>query len=298
MDQPPRDSLYRRLKYAVRFKDRCRLLARLPFRAAEAVRYAFVRPTRDKRFVIVSSQRNAGDAARRCLDSVYAQDYDRRLVRHIYIDDVSSDDTRAIVERWLAEHPDHNVDYIATTERAGGCANNLRGFRMAEPGSIVFELNGDDWLPDARTLDFLDRVYCDEDVWTTYNTLRLSDGRLPTQFRPIPARVIRANAFRDHVWMSTAPHTFRAELFSHVDETSLIDPDTGEYWANADDLALYFAMLELAGSHSRHIHRVMYIYNYREYSETRKDGAGQLDRADRIRRAPRYRPLEQLTPKA
>jgi hypothetical protein len=95
-------------------------------------------------------------------------------------------------------------------------------------------------------------------------------------------------------WVSSAPHTFRSELFGHVLEGTLIDPETGEYWESADDQALYLAMLELAGRHARHLDRVMYVYNFREDSHCFAGSTLSQGRALRIRRQSRYLPLERL----
>ena len=153
-------------------------LTRTAHRAVEWLRYAMVRPRKNHSFHIVSSERNAGEWAIRCLESVYSQHYDRALVRHIFIDDASDDGTHESVLRWLDAHPWHRVAYIHNTERLGGAVNNLTGFRMADRESIVVELNGDDWLPDPGVLRFLNRVYANGDVWMTYNSpLRFRNSR-------------------------------------------------------------------------------------------------------------------------
>ena len=112
--------------------------------------------------------------------------------------------------------------------------------------------------------------------------------------RRIPAEIVRNNAYRDARWWSSALHTFRRELYDHVDPKVMIDPATGEYWESADDQALYLAMLELAGPHARHLYRITYLYNFRELSEHNVDREGQRDRNQRIRQQPRQRPLERL----
>ncbi len=266
-------------------------------RPGEIVRYLFVRPEENKKFLIVSSERNAGKAAIRCLDSVYNQKYDRKLVKHVFIDDASQDGTDDLIGKWLEDHPDHNVEYIGNKEREGGCANNLKGFRVAEPGMIVAELNGDDWLPDKKVLSFFNKVYEDKDVWMTYNTWKLStfNIRYMGHHCKIPRGIVETNAFREcDIWFSSHLHTFRAELFYHVKEESMIDPQTGEYWKNADDQALYLSMLELAGRHSLHINRITYIYNLHVDSEIKLDPKGQRDRDLRIRKMPKYEPINNL----
>ncbi len=264
----------------------------------ESLRCALLRPREDHSFHIVSSERNAGEWAIRCLDSVYLQRYDRSLLRHIFIDDASDDGTHEAILRWLSEHPEHRVEYIRNNERLGGTVNNLTGFRMAAPESVVVELNGDDWLPDPGVLRFLNRVYANEDVWMTYNTpLRFRNGhyRSPRSFwAPWPRAVVKANRFREATWRCDHLHTFRARLLQHVREENLIDPQTGQYWANLDDQALYLSMFELAGRRARHIYRVTCVYNSTEWSESRSGAPELEDIHRRIRQLPKHAPLDCL----
>lgn len=127
----------------------------------------------------------------------------------------------------------------------------------------------------------------------TYNTFRRTDGVIPIALPP-PAAVRRARSYRAAPWATSHLRTFRKELFKHVPESAMIDPETGHYWANADDVALTFALLELSGSHARHLFRICCIYDLSERSEETIDRPGQLARVGRIRRMPRERPLESL----
>ena len=263
-------------------------------RALEWARYGVRTPATRQRFWIVSCARNAGEAAIRCLDSVYAQKYDRSKIVHLFIDDASDDGTEPRVEEWLRARPDHSVRYRRNARRVGGTPNTVSGFREAPPGSIVVELNGDDWLPDPGVLAFFDRVYADGDVWMTYNSVRSADPSLRVRSRPVPPWIVRANRFRDYRWVTHHLHTFRRELFGHVQEEHLIDPGTGEFWESADDQAIYLAMLELAGTRSRHIHRTTCVYNPRAALDPSRDRAGSKERERRIRRSRRYHPLQSL----
>ncbi len=285
-------SLYWRLKYLVDFKFRLFKVRRL-FGLAREKRSVYSRVNTDVRFHVVSCERNAGEAAVRCLQSVYDQDYPKEKIRHLFVDDDSTDNTRELIEEWMGRHPDHSVLYVKTMERRGGPANTMSGFRMANPGEIVAELNGDDWLPDPGVLSYLNRVYEDSEVWTTYNSVRFTSGRFRNNCQPVPEDIIHRNAFRTlKGWPISCMHTFRAELFSHLPEHMMIDPQTGEYWANADDVAMYMSLCELAGFHCRHIYRYTYVQNVREYSEVNVDGKGQKERGARI---VAMTPLEPLT---
>jgi glycosyltransferase involved in cell wall biosynthesis len=246
-------------------------------------------------FTIISCERHSGEYALRCLESVYLQNYDRDLVRHIFIDDASTDGTYEKIHEWLALHPDNRVEIIRREERCGGTFNTLAGIGSALDDSIVIELNGDDWLPDRDVLDFFNRVYADESVWMTYNSFRNSNGPPSANARGFTKEVIERNSFRDQKgWQASHLHTFRKRLFNHLDDSVFVDPETGVYWECADDQALYLSLLELSGRHSRHMNRITCVYNFWESSHSHKDLAGSVAVAERIRRGKRFQPLAGL----
>ena len=268
-------------------------LRRAVGRGIEILRYGLARPCGNRHFHIVSAQRNMGDAALKCLDSVYSQRYPREFVRHIFIDDASTYNTPSLIEHWLGDHPDHKVEFIRNSERLGMLANNMTGFGLAEPTAIGIELNGDDWLPDAGVLRFLNKVYNDPGVWMTYNTVRRIDGIIPLPLAP-KRRVTAERSFRSAPWATSALHTFRIPLFRHLRSESLIDPETGKPWELAQDQAIYLPMLEMAGNHARNIYRVTLTYNFHENSDENVNRRSQLHAAQRIRSRPPYVELRSL----
>ena len=261
----------------------------------EKVRYALIPARQQQHFFIVSCAYNPDKDAIKCLQSVYNQNYPKNLITHFFIDDVSSDDTDVLIKGWLERHPDNSVNYIRNKEHKGGTYNTIWGFRQAPSGSIVLELNGDDWLPDKKVLPFLNKVYLNKNVWMTYNTFKYHNGTIPKNLKPLPKKVLRNNSYRNYFrWISSHLHSFRQQLFTHIQEESCIDPATGKFWESADDQAIYLCMLELAGHHSRHLYRVSYVYNFRDISEENKDKEGGLNRVRRIRALPKYEPLKKL----
>lgn len=228
-----------------------------------------------------------------CLDSVYRQKYPADRIRHIFIDDDSDDETPELIERWLECHPGHRVEFIRNMARKGGCLNNLTGFRMASPGSIICELNGDDWLPDPGVISYLNKVYQEPEVWMTYNTVQTSRGRLVKPL-PISRDIIETNSFRQNAAFGRHLHTFRQELFTHLHEECLIDPETGEFFTSGDDLAFYLCLQELSGKHARHLYRTTYIYNFNGYAEDYGHTDEQKRRKQRILAMPSSIPLSHL----
>lgn len=261
---------------------------------AEWLRYLPVTPG-PQPFVVVSCERNAGDYALRCLESVFSQRYSRSLIRHIFIDDASDDGTHEKILGWLASHPGHRVEYIHRETRLGGTANTLDGIRRAAADTVVIELNGDDWLPDSGVFDFYSRVYADDAVWMTYNTCRMHNGPPAGWACAFAAETIDGNAFRTvEGWPASHLHTFRKRLFDHLPEATFIDPATGRYWECADDQAIYIGMFELAGRHSRHMHRITCVYNFWEASHSYQDSAKSVATATRVRQLACNAPLAGL----
>ncbi len=193
----------------------------------------------------------------------------------------------------MQNHPDHRVEFIRNPERRGMLANNLAGFRMAESSAIGIELNGDDWLPDPGVLAFLNKVYSDDNVWMTYNTLRQTDGTIVYQLPP-PRSIRSRRTYRHAPWTTSHLRTFRVGLYHSIPEHHLIDPTTGEYWDMAPDMAVYFAMLELAGNHARHIYRITCTYHPHAMSEHIRDREAQMAADGRIRSLPSLEALRSI----
>ncbi len=226
-----------------------------------------------------------GLAALACLDSVHAQRYPKEHIRHVFIDDASTDDTPNTIQSWLDNHPDHRVEFIRNSNPNGMLANNLIGFERGSGTEIGIELNGDDWLPDPGVFRFLNKVYQDEDVWMTYNTHRRVDGSIPL---PLPPKrsVVNSRSFRHASWATSAPHTFRMALYRHLDRESLVDPATQKPWEFSQDQAVYLPLLEMSGDHARHLYRISYVYNFHQQSDEQRDRPAQLEATRRIRSFP------------
>lgn len=252
-------------------------------------------PPFQHRFFIVSAAYNASEFVERCLDSVARQVYPTERVTQLVFDDASEDGTADRVEAFARAHPERRIELVRNEHNRGGCANLTEGFRRAPAGSIVLQVDGDDWLPDPRVLAFLNRSYADSSLWMTYNTWRFPDGRGSVHSVPLSPKVVAEGTVRSAPWTTSHLHSFRAELFAHVREEDLKDPETGEYWRASVDMAHYLPMLELAGTHARHVDRVTYVYNLHSNSIISKRREEQLACERRIRAQSPYRPLDALT---
>ncbi len=257
----------------------------------ELLRFAVVKPDYELTFWVVSAQYNAGEAILRCLDSVYNQSLPRSRVRHIFIDDASTDGTPELIAGWLREHPDNNVEYIRNAENKNMAHNLHTAFKRAPAGSIAMQLDGDDWLHDSEALEFLSRVYASRDIWATYNTWQSSDGRCLGQTRRYTSQVCAGNTFRTAPWNAGHLKTFRSELYRQVPDAYMRDQRTGYWWNSSADQAFFLCILELAGSHIYATQRLMYTYYIREHTTLCSYSAEQEDCRREIRK---LEPLKQL----
>lgn len=257
-------------------------------------KYAAVKADDSLNFFVVSCGRNTGSTVINCLQSVYDQDIARHRVRHLMVDDNSDDGTDGLISKWLAEHPDNNVEFVRNQIRKGGTQNTLEAFRQAPGDSILLELNADDWLPDNSVLGFLSKVYADPLVWMTYNSYKYSDNSPCERGRAYPAYVTRRGIYRDYEWLCQHLHTFRSALLKYVPDDIFIDPLTGQYFTCADDRSIYWSLLELCGSHSVHLHKTTYVYNFHDNTDMNVNPEGSVENVERIRNMPRFKPLKKL----
>ena len=263
-------------------------------RFGEVLRFSRVKPDNKLTFYIVSAQYNSGKATLKCLDSVYRQDFPRERIRHVFIDDASTDNTPQLIEKWLREHPEHNVEYIRNEKNMNIAYNLHTAFKKAPPGSIAMQMDGDDWLADSQVLTFLAKVYNDKNIWVTFNTWLSSDGQQIGQTRRISTQTIQTNTIRQAPWVTGHLKTFRSELYRYVPDDYMIDPRTGYWWASSADQAFFLAVLELAGKHIYHVHRIMQTYYIREHTKDNAYTGEQEDCKWAIRELPPLAPLERL----
>jgi len=266
-----------------------------PFRAYLQRRKVFkldVDPTIN--FFIVSCGRNTGQSVINCLQSVYDQRIEKRRVRHLLIDDDSDDETAQLIFEWLEKHPDNSVKFVLNKFRKGGTLNTLEAFRQAPKDSVLLELNSDDSLSDPMVLDFLGRVYSDNQVWMTYNSYEYSNNTMRPRGRPYPFYVVRKNSYRDYEWVCQHLHSFRSSLLKHLPDEVFIDPETGDYFSCADDRSIYWSLLELCGKQAICLYRTAYTYNFHEFSDMKTNPVDSIENVNRIRKMPRFTQLESL----
>jgi len=115
----------------------------------------------------------------------------------IVIDDVSSDETPAILSSLAAQ--DDRVHIFRNEERLGAADTRNRGFALAQ-GRYIALLDGDDlWLPDKleKQLDLMKQTDCDI-CYTTYSLINENGQTLGKPYL-VPAEVSLKHLIRENI---------------------------------------------------------------------------------------------------
>jgi glycosyltransferase involved in cell wall biosynthesis len=237
------------------------------------------------KFYVISSQRNANKHAVTCIDSVNAQTY--RPLKHIFIDDVSSDDTVSIVENHISKSSIDRVDIIKNENRKYRLKNIIDAIDSIPPednDAIVCLLDGDDWLSTDKAIESLNSVYEShphlEYVYT--NWMYSHNGELGIS-KQIPDS--NWNPYRDP-WITSAMATFRVSTFKSIPRANFLDA-SGIYFKMGTDHAYVLPMLHILrekhGNYSAvgFFNYPLYVYQFVENEMRRRvDSEGVWERTE------------------
>ena len=214
-----------------------------------------------KNFVIIIPSYNNSEWYRKNLDSLCTQTYTQW--RAIYIDDNSPDGTGELVAAYLENNPlKDKFTLIQNTSRKWALANHWTAIKLCAPHEIIVHLDGDDWLADPSVLEYLNGIYQDPEIWLTYGQFINWPTKVLGYNKPTPAHIIKNNSFRDIEWQWSALRTFYACLAHNIREQDLkssAPPFNGGFITTNADLALFYPLLEMAGTHIKFIKKITNI---------------------------------------
>lgn len=227
----------------------------------------------------------------KCLNTCLTQKYNNFEV--ILVDAISTDKTFEIAKKYAEDYP--NLKVYQNEVRIPQVANFLWLTELSKPGSIVVSIDGDDWFKNSKVLQKLNEVYNSGDVWMTYGTYEEFPFRSVSHiYRPYPDEVIAKNNFREHQWLASHTRTWRRELLLQINKDDFKRED-GEWLDTTGDQAIMLPMLELAGTRSRYVPDVTYVYNMSNTTrDSAKNEARQVELSNYIRAKKKYEPLQNL----
>jgi glycosyltransferase involved in cell wall biosynthesis len=205
--------------------------------------------------VILTTLYNAGPYIEQCIGSIMSQSF--KDFKCYITDDLSTDNSVQLVEELIKD--DDRFVLIKNTVKLyqpGNYDQVIRNNKLIDDNEVCVEIDGDDWLPDSKVLDRINKLYANDNIWIANGSFRYSNGRLGFAAEPKNIDNIRNETF-------TASHlrTWRAFLWRAIDENYLKD-DNGQYWEVAGDLAFMYPMIEMSGyEHYKFMPEINYIYN-------------------------------------
>jgi glycosyltransferase involved in cell wall biosynthesis len=205
--------------------------------------------------IIVTTLYNAEEYVERCIGSLMGQKF--RDFKCYITDDMSTDKSVEKVKGMIKG--DDRFILIENKEKfyqPGNYDQVIRDNDEIDDNEVIVEVDGDDWLPDSKTLERINDVYSDPNVWIANGSFRYSNGQPGFASEQAITENLRKSRF-------TASHmrTWRAFLWRNIKQEDLKD-DEGIFWKVTGDLAFMYPMLEMATQeHYKFMTEVNYIYN-------------------------------------
>lgn len=200
---------------------------------------------------------NPGIFLEQCVATAMSQKYDNYEV--IFVDDMSTDGSH--------DKLPHNDDraIIIKNEIRKTALENIHNaiINHCDEDDIVVLLDGDDWFPNKKVLQYVDEQYNEHDCWIMYGQASWTDGRkgFASAYPIEEFKDVRNAPFRvSHL------RTFRAGLYQRIadqDPTfSRLKDNNGNFYRWSYDTAMMFSIMEMAGhKKTRFNDTILYIYN-------------------------------------
>jgi|TARA_R110002126_G_scaffold174244_1_gene322839 glycosyltransferase involved in cell wall biosynthesis len=205
--------------------------------------------------IIVTTLYNAENYVDRCLTTLMTQTF--KDFKCYITDDLSTDMSVEKVKSMIKG--DSRFILIENTEKMyqpGNYDQVIRDNDDIDDNEIIIEVDGDDWLPDSKTLERINNVYSDQDIWIANGTFRYSNGQ-----PGFASAQSNFNNLRNSRFTASHIRTWRAFLWRKIKQEDLKD-ENGVYWRVTGDLSFMFPMLEMAGEeHYKFMTDINYIYN-------------------------------------
>ena len=200
---------------------------------------------------------NPGRFLEQCVATAMSQKYDNYEV--IFVDDMSTDGSYDKLP-----HDNPKAKIIKNTIRKTALENiHDTIMNHCEEDDIVVLLDGDDWFPNKKVLQYVDEQYSEHDCWIMYGQASWTDGRrgFASAYPVEEFKNVRTAPFRvSHL------RTFRAGLYQSIKDQdptfSHLKDDEGNFYRWSYDTAMMFTIMEMAGYEKTMFNdTILYMYN-------------------------------------
>ncbi len=226
----------------------------------------------NNKFKIVIPSYNNNNWVEVNVESILEQSYQNYEV--LYIDDCSTDDTRAMVEEMVSANSKWKIVTNKKNMKRGYNISpinpNLINFMTDDEDILVF-VDGDDWLANSEVLSNLNNFYNKNDCWMSYGgyvnypeiTIEGHKDQYPsTQNTQYSEEVHSKVLYRKDWWRASHLRTFKWWLYKKIKDEDLRYSKTNKYYFHAEDLATSYPCLEMCGVKKIGVHNfITYLFN-------------------------------------
>jgi len=209
----------------------------------------------DRPFVVIVLGDNNQKNYRKCLRSVFEQEYGRYRV--IYLDDGHACEISAFL---LSEHPHVCVELVSMKNKQSCTERLYRAIHSCKDEEIVVFLDGNDWLAHEKVLEYLNYCYEDFNTWMTYGNY----VEYPS-YKKRKASMLShddKHSYRQKIGGGSILPPLRsgyAALFKKVELKDLLLE--GKFIEASEEQLLFLPALEMAHHHCQHVPEILYITN-------------------------------------
>ena len=243
----------------------------------------------DTRFKIIIPVYNSENWISRTIESVQDQKY--RNYECYISDDMSTDNTFQVAQSVTKEDKFSVTKCLSKKYALKNIYDTILESNPS-PEDVIVVLDGDDWFPNCNVLSQLNHYYKDSDCLMTYGSfVRFPDAEIGEEASQYSQAVIDNNTFREDQWRASHLKTFKFSLWDKVKKDDLLKKD-GEFYEISYDQVMMLPMLEMAGSRSKYVPEVTYVYNITIPNAVNKTKAQkQHEYMLEIRKKPKYNRL-------
>ena len=222
---------------------------------------------KDKHFVLLIASYNNKEWYKRNLDAAFSQKYKKYTI--IYMDDISTDNTGNLVEKYVKKkYPHKAAQFILIKNKIKRyCLGNYLFVieRFCPDNAVLITYDGDDWFANNNVLSYLNSVYQDKNVWLTYgNSLDYPSNKKCRFCLPLNPKLIEKNEIRENCkkndWFVHHLRSFYTWLFRKIEYKDFSD-ENHALFKHTEDVAFMLPMIEMAGIRTKYLNKILYIYN-------------------------------------
>ena len=218
-------------------------------------------------FYILIRSWNAYSNFDKCIDSVFKQQYDRYKI--LFVDDATP--LNILQKKHISQKLKGHI-VVFNKKKLSSLRNSyLMIHKFAKKNeAVVFNLDGDDWLPHSNCLktvasyykknDKCQLTYGDCSIWDGKNMIRSARSSLPFTNIPYPKNIVKNRGFRKHFFLPLHPKTWKVSLYKKIKINDFLKPNN-DWIKYAEDQAIFFPLLEMSGKNFGLINKPIYVYN-------------------------------------